>query len=186
MLVFNNFEIIFFNYIIVKYEGYTGSRCDSFIDLCKKNKCKNNGKCRTDLNGTVYCSCSPGFKGQYCDKQINTCDSLPCLHNSNCLNFSTSYVCVCPKNYRGLNCEEKLDVCKSMPCQNNATCISNDFGFSCKCSKGFKGEICQIPVSTCASFPCMYGSCVDKVYLKCFKLLKCYFWVIFFWNFLNT
>lgn len=55
---------IFFNYILLKHlfffkKGWTGKHCETDVDECCSNPCKNGGRC-IDLIGSYQCACPHG------------------------------------------------------------------------------------------------------------------------------
>ncbi|XP_060561268.1 LOW QUALITY PROTEIN: protocadherin Fat 1-like [Ruditapes philippinarum] len=49
--------------------GFTGSRCESIVDVCLSNPCKNQGDCIQEGSGYV-CNCSNSFSGSHCEDII--------------------------------------------------------------------------------------------------------------------
>lgn len=48
-----------------------GKFCGLYIDMCLKNPCKNQGKCKSGI-GHHICECSNGFYGINCEYIIKT------------------------------------------------------------------------------------------------------------------
>ncbi|XP_014605735.1 PREDICTED: cubilin-like [Polistes canadensis] len=55
--------------------GYTGTTCNTQIDLCAPNPCKNNGVCIVS-NGAVTCDCPNSYTGTRCETQRQTCGGV--------------------------------------------------------------------------------------------------------------
>lgn len=47
--------------------GYEGERCETNVNECKSNPCKNNATCEDGIN-SFRCRCLPGNKGKYCEE----------------------------------------------------------------------------------------------------------------------
>ncbi|KAJ8670094.1 hypothetical protein QAD02_001353 [Eretmocerus hayati] len=56
--------------------GYTGPTCDTAINSCTPNPCKNNGTCRTSATGSRYCECTASFSGPTCSTAKSTCGGV--------------------------------------------------------------------------------------------------------------
>lgn len=65
-------------------DGFTGSKehylCDTEVDLCYSNPCKNNGNC-VRREGGFTCICPAGFTGDNCETRIG---SLPACMTDYC------------------------------------------------------------------------------------------------------
>ncbi|KAI4498132.1 hypothetical protein M0802_006618 [Mischocyttarus mexicanus] len=55
--------------------GYTGTTCNTQIDLCAPNPCKNNGVCVVS-GGAVTCDCPNSYTGTRCETQRQTCGGV--------------------------------------------------------------------------------------------------------------
>ncbi|XP_035743302.1 cubilin-like [Vespa mandarinia] len=55
--------------------GYTGTTCNTQIDPCSPNPCKNNGVCIV-TSGAVTCNCSSSYTGSRCETQRQTCGGV--------------------------------------------------------------------------------------------------------------
>ena len=49
--------------------GFTGTHCESNINECQSNPCKNQATCVDELN-SYNCKCQPGFSGSRCETGI--------------------------------------------------------------------------------------------------------------------
>lgn len=96
---------------------FTGPRCDTELDPCSPNKCKNNARCTPSSNYLDFaCSCELGFTGHLCDEDIDECIvSSPCRNGATCVNTNGSYTCTCAKGYEGKDCLINTDDCR--PCK---------------------------------------------------------------------
>ncbi|XP_048392896.1 delta-like protein D [Stegostoma tigrinum] len=144
--------------------GYTSSNCETEINECEANPCKNDGTC-TDLENHYACTCPPGFLGRNCELTAMTCADGPCFNGGRCTDKLTGgYSCHCPASYSGFNCEKKIDHCSSDPCTNGAQCVDIGNSYICQCRAGFTGRNCDIDADNCASMPCLNGgTCQDGV-----------------------
>eukprot|EP00794_Sanderia_malayensis_P020572 gene20572-22596_t len=70
--------------------GYTGLRCETFIDLCSTTSCENNGTCSV-INGTATCHCIYPFTGMRCDQKtaVEPSYTLVVLGSTLMKNFTT-------------------------------------------------------------------------------------------------
>lgn len=75
-------------------EGFTGSRehylCDTEVNLCYSNPCKNNGTCYRKEGG-YNCGCLPGFAGDNCE--ITPCKKGGCKSGSVCTPAKGEFAC---------------------------------------------------------------------------------------------
>lgn len=82
-------------------EGFTGSRehylCDTEVNLCYSNPCKNNGTCHR-REGGYTCTCAPGHTGLNCEVilHVDPCKKNVCKSGSVCT----------PLNRGGFVCED--------------------------------------------------------------------------------
>lgn len=69
-------------------EGYTGSRehylCDTEVNLCYSNPCKNGGVCMR-REGGYTCICEMPFTGVNCETVLSNCTGNNCMTQRNCL-----------------------------------------------------------------------------------------------------
>ncbi|CAF3387595.1 unnamed protein product [Rotaria sp. Silwood1] len=147
------------------YQGYTGQRCETSINLCLPSPCVY-GQCILDAIYGYRCICLPGATGQNCSVLINTCISKPCQNNGLCVQGLNTYQCVCIPGYVGINCEILINQCTSLICLNNGTCINlptTPPSAVCKCLPLFTGLQCQYPYAPCTSQPCQnLGTCISS------------------------
>ncbi|XP_024946918.1 protocadherin-like wing polarity protein stan isoform X2 [Cephus cinctus] len=84
-------------------KGFTGSReaylCDTEVNLCYSNPCKNGGTCQR-REGGYTCTCSLGFTGDSCEISMDKDTCIPglCKGGSQCLTKTTGgFICeACP------------------------------------------------------------------------------------------
>lgn len=136
--------------------GYSGINCESNIDDCSINRCKNGGSC-IDLVNDFKCVCDPPFTGRECQDQLDPCSPNKCRHNAKCTPSSNylDFACTCGVGYTGRFCEQDVDECVvSKPCRNDATCRNTDGSYQCICQRGYEGKDCSINTDDCAS--CKY------------------------------
>ncbi|XP_055146844.1 delta and Notch-like epidermal growth factor-related receptor isoform X2 [Symphalangus syndactylus] len=150
------------NFTCVCLPGYTGELCQSKIDYCILDPCRNGATCISSLNGFT-CQCPEGYHGLYCEEEYNECLSAPCLNAATCRDLVNGYECVCLAEYKGTHCELYKDPCANVSCLNGATCDSDGLNGTCICAPGFTGEECDIDINECDSNPCHHGgSCLDQ------------------------
>ena len=79
--------------------GYTGLRCDIFINFCTASPIYGKERCNS-VNETCY-AIEGGFQ---CGKP---CESNPCFNGGTCAVTSTGigFMCICPNGAAGLKCE---------------------------------------------------------------------------------
>lgn len=84
------------NYVCLCPPGYSGSRCESAVGLCKNNNCQNGAVCQPS-GSSYWCLCPTGYTGPYCQTAINYCVSKPCKNGGICITSQTtgSYYCSC-------------------------------------------------------------------------------------------
>jgi len=141
--------------------GYTGVNCETDINECESNPCKNRGFCYNQQN-SFSCECLTGYTGATCQNNFNECESNPCMNGATCSDGPSTYTCTCVAGYTGANCETDIDECESNPCMNGATCLDVAGSYTCTCVAGYTGVNCETDINECESNPCMNGaSCSD-------------------------
>uniref|UniRef100_A0A3Q1J038 Uncharacterized protein n=1 Tax=Anabas testudineus TaxID=64144 RepID=A0A3Q1J038_ANATE len=156
-------------------EGWTGRRCDFFVDTCASNPCVH-GNC--SVNGLTYeCACEFGYTGVDCEEEADMCENHQCAHGGTCLHGPERYACLCTENYTGPLCNERVEeipwyivvknvrpklpvsVCgddtRNYTCFNGGNCTDREL--SCDCPPGFTGHRCEQEVDECKSNPCLNG-----------------------------
>lgn len=88
-----------------------GTSCETKIDNCLGNDCKNGASCVSKQNG-YSCNCIPGYSGQLCEIDIDECALNPCRHGQ-CRDGINKYMCDCYPGYTGTNCDVNIDDCQS-------------------------------------------------------------------------
>eukprot|EP01065_Artemidia_motanka_P041243 TRINITY_DN5312_c0_g1_i1.p1 TRINITY_DN5312_c0_g1~~TRINITY_DN5312_c0_g1_i1.p1 ORF type:complete len:3109 (+),score=985.10 TRINITY_DN5312_c0_g1_i1:86-9412(+) len=131
--------------------GYSGADCETDVDDCASNPCKN-GAC-TDLVNSYKCTCTAGWEGDNCDRDINACASGPCV-DGKCVDKAapdTGYTCECFAGRYGAKCENVLNACTQTlangqaadrtedPCGDSGACWDLGFGkYTCRCQEGWE------------------------------------------------
>lgn len=95
--------------------GFTGSYCETNIDDCVGNPCRNGGTCVDGIN-SFTCKCTLGFTGKDCSVRTSPCDLFPCNNGGTCYTHFTGPVCQCPKGFMGAHCE--FSVATTKPPEN--------------------------------------------------------------------
>lgn len=150
----NNFE-----YCICT-ELFTGTLCETEVDVCANKKCDLYQICVVDANGAASCVCEVGHSGPNCEP-LDVCLSNPCRNGAQCTAPAPSaFKCDCPKGYKGSTCDE-VDACAATVCANGGTCNVNADGSPiCQCAPGYGGSDCTVP-DPCATMVCKNGgTCV--------------------------
>ena len=123
-------------------DGYEGSLCETDIDECASQPCKN-GTCVDGVNSFV-CNCHPGFTGSNCEINIDECAPEPCKNGMRCLDDINKYTCDCQGRYTGTNCDTDVDECLDLDtCTRKGNCTNSPGSFSCACEAGYFGVKCQ-------------------------------------------
>ncbi len=172
------------------YLGYYDYLCNSEIDECSSNPCRNGAKC-VDKIGSFKCECPAGFSGLTCStplvnsdaqKKLKTFNANPCQINPlacgenglcypdyyNSTSYSSNFTCVCLPGYTGASCTQQIDYCVSNPCRNKATCQNMLGYYSCKCPVNYYGLSCEYFLQ-CSTSPCSKNGsaqCVDIPYVN--------------------
>lgn len=157
--------------------GFTGTRCQTNIDDCMSQPCRNNGICHDSI-ASYTCECPPGYTGFSCETNINDCQSSPCYRGT-CVDGDNSFTCQCNPGYTGELCQIQIDECQSSkcfeslfkdnskfeediftyerflccldPCQFEGHCEDLVGGYRCRCKPGTSGVNCEVNVNECHS-----------------------------------
>lgn len=84
--------------------GFTGSHCETNIDDCAGNPCRNAGSCIDGIND-FKCVCTLGFTGKDCSVRKSHCDLFHCDNGGTCFDHFSGPVCRCPQGFMGARCE---------------------------------------------------------------------------------
>ena len=143
-------------------DGYEGERCQTNIDDCATNPCRNGGQCQ-DLVGDFKCTCPTGWVGKRCEEDEKKCDQSTCENNALCVDLFQDFFCACPSGTDGKRCETSPQRCIGDPCMNGGACRDLGYSLNCSCSKDYTGIGCQYEYDACAAGACKNGAtCIDK------------------------
>ena len=151
-----------------KCRVYQGGVCDTDVDECKSQPCKNGATCtdstskKSSSNGVLVgayaCSCASGFSGTNCATDVNECSKNPCKNGATCSESSKStlaktpnaFSCTCLPGFSGKTCDVDVNECASSPCKNGATCSDSKTEksipvntYSCSCASGYANGLCS-------------------------------------------
>ncbi|XP_012575696.1 PREDICTED: cadherin EGF LAG seven-pass G-type receptor 3 isoform X1 [Condylura cristata] len=89
--------------------GFTGDFCETELDLCYSNPCRNGGACAR-REGGYTCVCRPRFTGEDCelDTEAGRCVPGVCRNGGTCANAPDGgFRCQCPAGgaFEGPRCE---------------------------------------------------------------------------------
>jgi hypothetical protein len=133
-------------------KGFTGLNCESDINECASDPCRNNGSC-VDLTNGFICQCSGYFEGVFCEISYDSCAFSQCLNNGTCSNTINGYYCSCPSPFTGPKCEQLIDACAySQPCQNGLCISFLNNTFKCQCPPGYTGLLCDEDINEVTIF----------------------------------
>ena len=118
---------------------FSGHTCDTDIDDCASEPCKNNGTC-TDLVNDYNCTCTDEWMGETCETAYDACTP----HFQNCKNGATctttppsrEFHCACVPGFSGNDCRENIDDCVHHNCTAPHICFDEINGFHCACPTG--------------------------------------------------
>ena len=174
--------------LYVTVSGYTGTYCETDIDECASNPCRNNGICVDKING-YHCTCVNGFTGTNCQDNIDDCASNPCYNGGVCRDSLSSYTCrygactcvlltsvkclsyselhckvhcSCPSGFSGPRCERNNNDCANNHCLHGI-CVDGINDFTCRCSPGYAGRLCDRKINECEINPCQYGGTCEEL-----------------------
>lgn len=68
--------------------GYEGAHCETNIDDCAIDVCRNGGLC-IDGVANFTCQCAEGWTGDNCTIDISECTINPCLQDGICIENSS-------------------------------------------------------------------------------------------------
>ncbi|XP_014826970.1 PREDICTED: delta-like protein C, partial [Poecilia mexicana] len=94
--------------------GFTGTLCETNIDDCAGNPCRNAGTCLDGIND-FSCSCTLGFSGKDCSVRSSSCDHFPCSNGGMCYTHFSGPVCQCPPGFMGARCEYSVSIPSPRP-----------------------------------------------------------------------
>ncbi|XP_048865233.1 cadherin EGF LAG seven-pass G-type receptor 1-like isoform X2 [Brienomyrus brachyistius] len=88
--------------------GFTGTYCETEIDLCYSGPCRNNGLCRS-REGGYTCECLEDFTGEHCEVDARSGRCVPgvCKNGGRCVDLLVGgFMCQCaPGEYEKPYCE---------------------------------------------------------------------------------
>ncbi|XP_044097709.1 delta and Notch-like epidermal growth factor-related receptor isoform X1 [Neovison vison] len=150
------------NFTCVCLAGYTGELCQSKIDYCILDPCRNGATCVSNLSGFT-CQCPEGYFGAACEEKVDPCASSPCQNNGTCHADGLHFSCSCSAGFTGPACAQLVDFCALSPCAHG-TCHSVGTSYKCLCDPGYHGLYCEEEYNECLSAPCLNAAtCRDLV-----------------------
>ncbi|XP_006866854.1 PREDICTED: delta and Notch-like epidermal growth factor-related receptor [Chrysochloris asiatica] len=142
--------------------SYTGELCQSNIDYCVLEPCRNGATCVSNVSGYT-CQCAEGYFGSICEEKVDPCASYPCQNNGTCHVDGVHFVCSCSPGFTGPACAQLIDFCALSPCAHG-TCRSVGTSYKCLCDPGYHGLYCEEEYNECLSAPCLNAAtCRDLV-----------------------
>lgn len=152
--------------------GFTGASCETQVNECAGNPCRNGGSCTVSsgLRRKAAAVLPPSDLTQ-CQKRLpkkckqlrfsNSCQILmagPNISQLSSQDLENTYKCTCPHGFYGNNCELSAMTCADGPCSNGGRCTDNpDGGYFCQCPTGYAGFNCEKKIDHCSSSPCSNG-----------------------------
>nr|AYN71348.1 cadherin 1 [Oscarella pearsei] len=111
--------------------GFVGDRCQTDVNECDPNLCRNGGICQNG-HGGYRCNCRERYQGLNCETDLTVCRNLPCKANQHCVTEpnSDSYDCV--------------SLCDPNPCLHGGACVQVRDTITCECPFGFDGNRCEL------------------------------------------
>ncbi|XP_074220543.1 delta and Notch-like epidermal growth factor-related receptor isoform X1 [Camelus bactrianus] len=150
------------NFTCVCLAGYTGELCQSKIDYCILDPCRNGATCISNLSGFT-CQCPEGYLGPACEEKADPCASAPCRNNGTCYADGPRFGCSCSAGFTGPACAQLVDFCALSPCAHGS-CRSVGTSYKCLCDPGYHGLYCEEEYNECLSAPCLNAAtCRDLV-----------------------
>ncbi|XP_066137306.1 delta and Notch-like epidermal growth factor-related receptor [Saccopteryx bilineata] len=150
------------NFTCACLAGYTGELCQSKIDYCVLDPCRNGATCSSNLSGFT-CRCPEGYFGSACEEKVDPCASSPCQNNGTCYADGVRFSCSCSAGFTGPACTQLVDFCALSPCAHG-TCRSVGTSYKCLCDPGYHGLYCEEEYNECLSAPCLNAAtCRDLV-----------------------
>ena len=143
---------------------WEGLYCQTKIDDCDSNPCKNGGAC-TDGNRSYTCACAAGYSGTDCETNINECHTNPCsaAGTSSCIDGVNARTCNCKTGYSGTDCETNINDCAPNPCKNGGGCTDGINSYTCSCVGNWKGTTCEESTACPADYCRNGGTCTSSV-----------------------
>ncbi|CAH1802514.1 unnamed protein product [Owenia fusiformis] len=154
-------------------EHYTGRRCETFIDYCASQPCRNGGTCTQSIGGYT-CSCCQNFEGTNCESFVQRCP--PNYYGQRCEGYCLPqndcdghFTCDCQTGNRvcldgWMRPEANCTVKETPPssdreCPDRGACLNGGACFQkiCCCPRNFRGELCEIQNMPCERNRCMNG-----------------------------
>lgn len=124
--------------------GFTGSRCETNIDDCAGNPCRNAGTCVDGINDFT-CKCTLGFTSKDCSVRTSPCDQFPCDNGGTCYTHFTGPVCQCAPGFMGARCEYSVRTTRApVPTPGNA-------GFPAVLAAAFALGLVTLTLLVCAA-----------------------------------
>ncbi|CAO2625213.1 Delta and Notch-like epidermal growth factor-related receptor, partial [Lemmus lemmus] len=150
------------NFTCLCLPGYTGELCQTKIDYCVLDPCRNGATCVSSVSGFT-CQCLEGYFGTACEEKVDPCVSSPCQNNGTCYVDGVHFTCSCSPGFTGPTCAQLVDFCALSPCAHG-TCRSVGTSYKCLCDPGYHGLYCEEEYNECLSAPCLNAAtCRDLV-----------------------
>nr|BAB72175.1 transmembrane protein Bet [Mus musculus] len=150
------------NFTCLCLPGYTGELCQSKIDYCVLDPCRNGATCVSSLSGFT-CQCLEGYFASACEEKVDPCMSSPCQNNGTCYVDGVHFTCSCSPGFTGPTCAQLVDFCALSPCAHGM-CRSVGTSYKCLCDPGYHGLYCEEEYNECLSAPCLNAAtCRDLI-----------------------
>ncbi|TPP62143.1 hypothetical protein FGIG_02108 [Fasciola gigantica] len=143
-------------------DGYGGSRCQLFTDVCFPNPCLHGGLCQmipylSTFSSTLATEVSHNstIRSHRTSTAATVAVAVVAESTATVTRGGPSYQCICPSDRAGRHCEvDRHTAClpDSDPlwCGQQARCIAGPEGSKCNCPAGFCGPHCEHSGTTCA------------------------------------